>query len=62
MLLNAAAGILAHDGIGQPAADGFEDRFRAAHAEAASTLDSGAPATLLARWAAASQESLAANG
>lgn len=62
VLLNAAAGILAHDGIGKAAADGFEDRFRAAHAEAVSTLDSEAPARLLARWAAASQESLAANG
>jgi len=62
VLLNAAAGVLAHDGIGQDSGNGFEDRLGAAHAEVTAALDGGAPAALLQRWAAASQESLAANG
>ncbi|MBB5831628.1 anthranilate phosphoribosyltransferase [Brachybacterium aquaticum] len=62
VLLNAAAGIVAHDGIEQQASDGFADRFAAAYEEAGSALDSGAPATLLERWAAASQKALAENG
>lgn len=62
VLLNAAAGVLAHDGIGQEAADGFEHRFRAAYDEARAALDGGAPAALLERWAAASQASQAADG
>jgi anthranilate phosphoribosyltransferase len=62
VLLNAAAGVLAHDGIGEGPADGFEERFRTAHAEVTEVLDGGAPAALLERWAAASQESQAANG
>ncbi|UEJ83362.1 anthranilate phosphoribosyltransferase [Brachybacterium halotolerans subsp. kimchii] len=60
VLLNAAAGLLAHDGIGagaESAADGasFEDRFREALEEARSVLDSGAPARLLDAWAQTTQ-------
>ncbi|PWH05865.1 anthranilate phosphoribosyltransferase [Brachybacterium endophyticum] len=54
VLLNAAAGLLAHDGIDDPSPEGdFEDRFRGAFAEATRVLDSGAPARLLADWARA---------
>ncbi|WP_193106405.1 anthranilate phosphoribosyltransferase [Brachybacterium sp. FME24] len=56
VLLNAAAGVLAFDGIGQNAEDGWEDRFVEAFAEAREALDSGRPAQLIRRWAAASQE------
>lgn len=56
VLLNAAAGVLAFDGIGQPAAEGFEERFAIAFDEVVRTLDSGRPAELISRWAAASQE------
>jgi len=55
VLLNAAAGVLAFDGIGQEASDGFEDRFTAAFTEVDSALVSGRPAALLERWAAVSQ-------
>ena len=55
VLLNAAAGVLAHDGIGEEAADGFDARFRAAFEEVSATLESGRPAELVDRWAAASQ-------
>lgn len=55
VLLNAAAGVLAYDGIDQPAADGFHERFAASFAEAQDALDSGRPAELLDRWARASQ-------
>lgn len=63
--LNAAAGILAHDGI--PAGPGetpapaattegsFEERYAAAFAVAGEALDAGGPAALVERWAAASQ-------
>ena len=56
VLLNAAAGLVAYDGIGEPAAGDFESRFIAAFEEARDALDSGRPAQLVARWAAASQE------
>src|SRR5699024_4052396 len=56
VLLNAAAGVVAFDGIGAPAADGLEDRFTAAFEEVGAALDSGRPAALIERWAAASQE------
>jgi len=59
VLLNAAAGVVAFDGIGQEPADGFAQRFAAAFAEVDSALDSGRPAELLERWAAASQEEYA---
>lgn len=61
VLLNAAAGILAFDGIDAVAEplettqSSFPERFSAAYAEARSTLEGGAPAALLQRWAAASQ-------
>ncbi|MBM7500453.1 anthranilate phosphoribosyltransferase [Brachybacterium muris] len=55
VLLNAAAGVLAYDGIDQAAADGFHERFAASFAEARDALDSGRPAELLDRWARASQ-------
>lgn len=55
VLLNAAAGLVAFDGIGQPSADGFEERFVAAFEESRDALDSGRPAQLVARWAQASQ-------
>ena len=55
VLLNAAAGVLAYDGIDQPAADGFEERFSDSFAEVQEALDSGRPADLLDRWARASQ-------
>lgn len=56
VLLNAAAGVLAFDGIDQPTAEGFEERFTVAFEEVVRTLDSGRPAELIGRWAAASQE------
>lgn len=60
VLLNAAAGVTAFDGIGQSAEDGFEERFVAAFAQAREALDSGRPAELIRRWAAASQEAFGA--
>ncbi len=51
VLLNAAAGIIAFDGLG---ADDPEQRFVDAVGQAADAVDSGAAATLLARWAVAS--------
>ncbi|MFC7374301.1 anthranilate phosphoribosyltransferase [Brachybacterium sp. GCM10030267] len=62
VLLNAAAGVLAFDGIDQAAADGFEERFAAAFAEARDALDSGRPAELVRRWAIASREAAAEDG
>lgn len=59
VLLNAAAGLVTHDGIGQQAADGFESRFAVAFEEAQASLDSGRPALLVTRWAEASQEAQA---
>ena len=56
VLLNAAAGVVAHDGIGQDEADGFEPRVVAAYEEVRDALDSGRPAELVTRWAAASQQ------
>lgn len=59
VLLNTAAGIVAADAARASGAVGgretFEERFRAAHAEAAEVLASGAPSSLLARWAEASR-------
>ena len=54
-LILVAAGVLAYDGIDQPAADGFEKRFSDSFAEVQEALDSGRPADLLDRWARASQ-------
>jgi anthranilate phosphoribosyltransferase len=51
VVLNAAAGIIAFDGLG---ADPFEERFADALASARDAIDSGRAATLLARWAIAS--------
>lgn len=62
VLLNAAAGVQAFDGIDQESADGFEDRFAAAYGEVEDALESGRPLELLRRWAAASQEKMAAEG
>ena len=62
VLLNAAAGVLAYDGIDLGAAEGFEERFTRSFAEARDALDSGRPAELIQRWAAASQEAFAAEG
>ena len=62
VLLNAAAGVVAFDGIGQPAEDGFEERFVAAFDEVVNTLDSGRPAELINRWAAASQDAFERQG
>lgn len=62
VLLNTAAGILVADAASgsdsrsaAPRDASFEDRFRAAHAEAAEVLDSGEPTLLLARWAEVSR-------
>lgn len=55
VLLNAASGILAFDGIAQSAADGFEERFTAAYQTVQDALDSGRPAALVEQWADASQ-------
>ncbi|ASK66901.1 anthranilate phosphoribosyltransferase [Brachybacterium avium] len=62
VLLNAAAGVVAFDGIGEDAADGFEGRFATAYEEVGAALDSGRPAALVEDWAAASQEALARRG
>ena len=62
VLLNAAAGVVAFDGIDQEASDGFEERFVGAFEEVTAALDSGRPAELVERWAAASQEVLARRG
>lgn len=62
VLLNAAAGVVAYDGIGQSADAGFEGRFVAAFEEVRAALDSGAPADLIGRWAVASQEAFARQG
>lgn len=62
VLLNAAAGVVAFDGIDQEAADGFDERFTAAFEEVGTALDSGRPAELVARWAAFSQEAFAQHG
>lgn len=56
VLLNAAAGMVAFDGIGQDAADGFDERLAAAYAEAQEALDSGRPTVLVTRWAELSQQ------
>lgn len=55
VLLNAAAGILAHDQIAAPAEGDFPSRFRSAFEEAGAVLASGAAADLIERWAGASQ-------
>ncbi|MEE1617620.1 anthranilate phosphoribosyltransferase [Brachybacterium sp. J153] len=55
VLLNAAAGVVAFDGIDQPASADFAERFVAAHAEVTAALDSGRPTELVTRWAEASQ-------
>ncbi|EWS82901.1 anthranilate phosphoribosyltransferase [Brachybacterium phenoliresistens] len=55
VLLNAAAGLVAHDGIDQGEDDGFAERFVAGYQEASAALDAGAAAGVLERWAAASQ-------
>ncbi|MDN5898834.1 MAG: anthranilate phosphoribosyltransferase [Brachybacterium sp.] len=62
VLLNSAAGVVAFDGIGEDAADGFEGRFAVAYEEVAAALDSGRPAALVQRWAAASQEVVTRRG
>jgi len=59
VLLNAAAGIQAHDGIDLPAEGGFEERFAAAYAEAEATLEAGGASDLVERWARASQRAQA---
>src|SRR5699024_7314687 len=56
VLLNAAAGVVAFDGIDQKAADGFQERFASAFEEVSAALDAGRPAELVERWAAASQD------
>lgn len=53
--LNAAAGIAAHDGIGQASEDGFSQRISAAHEEAEAVLSSGRASELIERWAQESQ-------
>lgn len=63
VLLNAAAGILAHDGIvgndgagaESDAQPSFEERFAASYRTAEEALDSGAPSRLVSAWAEASQ-------
>ncbi|WP_114856330.1 anthranilate phosphoribosyltransferase [Brachybacterium sp. YJGR34] len=62
VLLNAAAGVLAFDGIDQAASDGFEARFAHSFEEAREALDSGRPAVLLELWAEASQEASVTGG
>jgi len=52
VVLNAAAGIVAFDELGD---DDFDDRFAAALDVARDSIDSGSAATLLARWAIASE-------
>lgn len=62
VLLNAAAGIAAFDGIDQESAgSGFEERMTAAFDAARRTLESGAPSALIRRWTSVSQE-LSAQG
>lgn len=56
VLLNAAAGAVAFDGIGQEAQDGFAQRFAAAFDEVGAALDSGRPAALIENWSTASRE------
>ncbi|MGY5764361.1 anthranilate phosphoribosyltransferase [Brachybacterium sp. DNPG3] len=56
VLLNAAAGAVAFDGIGEVAEDGFLERIGAAYREAEEALESGRPTDLVSRWARASQE------
>lgn len=56
VLLNAAAGIAAHDGIGQDDPGDLAERLRAGHAAAVEALDTGAAARLVDAWARASQE------
>jgi anthranilate phosphoribosyltransferase len=51
VLLNAAAGIAAYDGL---APDGLDDAIAAALRVAAESIDSGAAADVLARWVAES--------
>ncbi len=53
VLLNAAAGIVAHDGV-PPAGKGLERRLQDALVEAGRAVDSGAAADVLQRWVAAS--------
>src|SRR5699024_12874166 len=62
VLLNAAAGVVAFDGNDQQASDGFEERIVGALGEVTEALDSGRPAALVERWAAASQEIHARRG
>ena len=56
VLLNAAAGIVAAEGIGQAAADGFDERFADAFRRAGEVLDSGRPAAVLDEWSSRSQQ------
>lgn len=51
VLLNAASGIAAFDGIGKDAADGFAERFRAAFEEARAALDAGRAQEVAEHWA-----------
>jgi len=51
VVLNAAAGIMAFDGVGE---DDFDDRFAAALELARESIDSGSAAGLLPRWVQAS--------
>jgi len=53
VLLNAAALIVAYDGV--PAADGLTAALGEAQSRAAEAVDSGAAASLLERWVALSQ-------
>ncbi|MGP5035084.1 anthranilate phosphoribosyltransferase [Brachybacterium alimentarium] len=62
VLLNAASGVQAFDGIGLEASDGFEDRFVVAYREVEAALDSGRPKELLENWAAASQRVMSSQG
>lgn len=62
VLLNAAAGVVAFDGIDQEPDDVFAARFTVAYEEVGEALDSGRPADLVERWAAASQEIAARRG
>lgn len=57
VLLNAAAGIAAHDGL---TADSLADALRDGLARAAQAVDSGAASALLRRWVAVSQDYRAA--
>jgi anthranilate phosphoribosyltransferase len=57
VLLNAAAALVAYDGIGSDAAptEPLTDRLRAAISRAAQVVDSGAAGAALERWIATSQ-------